>query len=173
MTYTPDTKIVLSTHDAEALALMLGERGPRLRASDEALAALVEKLQAAEIVPDGPVLADRITMNTCIRYVEAGTQEGEFTLTWPSGALPERGMISVVSPMGAALLGRRVGDEVVVTLPYGSQRSLTITAVGGLRAGAPRSGVDEERARDSVLPVREPVTGAVAVTRTPQAGLPG
>ncbi|MGH8616990.1 MAG: GreA/GreB family elongation factor [Burkholderiales bacterium] len=171
MTYKPDTEVVLSTHDAEALALMLGESGPRLRASDEALAALVEKLQTAEIAPDGVVLEDRIIMNACIRYVEAGTREGEITLTWPSAAMPERGMISVVSPMGAALLGRRVGDEVVVALPYGAHRVLTITGVRDIRVKAPPSGLEEECARDAVRPIREPVTGAAAGTRILQARL--
>lgn len=39
--------------------------------------------------------------------------------------------VSASSPIGRALLGRAVGEEVAVELPSGSERTLKVTAVGG------------------------------------------
>lgn len=129
MTRKRSAEIVLSTADVEALVLMLGERDRRSRAVADALAGLAEKLQIADIVAAGPALEGRVTMNACIRYIEAGTGGGELTLTWPNAAMPDQGRISVLSPIGTALLGRSVGDEVTVELPYDTRRTLTITEV--------------------------------------------
>jgi regulator of nucleoside diphosphate kinase len=121
--------LILSTADAEALVLMLGEHGRNARRVSNTLEELIEKVQTADIVEGGPLLEDRITMNAAIRYVEPGASGGELTVTWPNAAAPDQGRISVLSPMGAALLGRRVGDRVTVALPNGTRRVLVIEAV--------------------------------------------
>jgi transcription elongation factor GreA len=50
--------------------------------------------------------------------------EGEesYTLVGPAEADPRRGLISIASPVGGALLGSRVGDEAVVETPVGARR---------------------------------------------------
>jgi len=129
-----ETDIVLSASDAETLMLMLGERSRGARSDGDALADLVDLVQTADIVADGPALDNRITMNACISYVEAGRAGGELMLTWPNAAAPEQGRISVLSPMGTALLGRRAGDQVLVALPNGGRRTLTIISVRAAQA---------------------------------------
>ena len=52
----------------------------------------------------------------------------EYTLVGSAEADPSRGRISNESPVGRALLGKRVGDEVQVNVPAGVLR-LTITAI--------------------------------------------
>ena len=49
--------------------------------------------------------------------VEVAGQKDEFTIVGTLEANPETGRISNESPLGQALLGRRVGDEVVVSSP--------------------------------------------------------
>jgi regulator of nucleoside diphosphate kinase len=129
-----EADIVLSASDAEALMLMLGEYSRGARSGDDTLANLVEVVQVADIVASGPELDDRITMNACISYVEAGKVGRELMLTWPNAAVPEQGRVSVLSPMGIAMLGRRVGDQVLVALPNGARRQLTITGVRAAQA---------------------------------------
>ena len=68
-------------------------------------------------------------MNAVVRYVEPGSAGGEVTVTWPNAAAPDQGRVSVLSPIGTALIGRRVGDRVTVVLPNGTQRNLIIEAV--------------------------------------------
>ena len=43
----------------------------------------------------------------------------EFTLVFPSDANIEAGKISVLAPLGTAMLGYRVGDEFAWIVPYG------------------------------------------------------
>lgn len=88
---------------------------------DRRLASMEERLCTAEIVdptPDGEVdLGERVTLldlesgETC-DYRVVGSGEGE----------PEALEVSYESPIGAALLGRRVGDVVVADAPCGLRR---------------------------------------------------
>jgi transcription elongation factor GreA len=64
--------------------------------------------------------------------VAAETSEGkrmEYTIVGPAEARPTDGLISNESPVGRALLGKTVGDEIQVQVPAGVLR-LTITAIG-------------------------------------------
>ncbi len=124
-----EENIVLAAADTEALALMLGERSRGVRDADPSISNLIETLQIADIVASGPELDGRVRMNSSISLVESGFASRELVLTWPNDAAPEQGRISVLSPIGTALLGRRAGDDVTVKLPNGSYRVLTVTAV--------------------------------------------
>jgi transcription elongation factor GreA len=64
--------------------------------------------------------------------VSVTTNEGgkmEYTIVGAAEARPTEGMISNESPVGRALLGKRVGDEVQVNVPKGVLR-LTVNAIG-------------------------------------------
>jgi transcription elongation factor GreA len=52
----------------------------------------------------------------------------EYTIVGPAEARPTEGLISNESPVGKALLGKRVGDEIQVSVPKGVLR-LTITGI--------------------------------------------
>jgi transcription elongation factor GreA len=49
-----------------------------------------------------------------------------YALVEPQDARPSDGMLSIASPVGAALRGRSAGDEVVVGTPRGERRLLII-----------------------------------------------
>ena len=53
----------------------------------------------------------------------------EYTIVGPAEAHPTDGLISNESPVGRALLGKRVGDQVQVSVPRGVLK-LTITSIG-------------------------------------------
>ena len=64
--------------------------------------------------------------------VSVDTNEGkamEYTIVGPAEAQPTEGMISNESPVGRALLGKRVGDEVQVSVPKGVLK-LTVKKIG-------------------------------------------
>ncbi len=74
---------------------------------------------AAEVVPPGDGLAGLGSR------VEVDDDDGErdvFQLVDPCEANAIEGRISLVSPVGRALLGHIVGDEVIVPLPVGERR---------------------------------------------------
>src|SRR5690606_42164071 len=108
----------------------------RLRALAQAstLAAefLAREIDRAQLIePDAA--GDRlVTMNSCVRYRDDVTgQERTVTLVYPGGADIEHGRLSVLTPVGAALIGLSIGQSIEWVSPSGGVRSLTVTGVSG------------------------------------------
>lgn len=82
---------------------------------------LEKEIERAKIITDpAKTPKDVITMRSRVRLREmAIQQEMECTLVYPSEQAPEKGCISVLAPLGAAMLGYRVGDTFEVELPKG------------------------------------------------------
>jgi len=76
--------------------------------ASEAIQAVLEN---SELVASAAVPGTVITMYTqVLLHGVAGPQPYKVTLCYPDDAEPSRGFISVLSPLGASLLGLRVGD---------------------------------------------------------------
>ena len=107
-------ELILSARDAEVLALMLGERRRQHAREAAAAAALADLLVEARLVPHEKVPADRIAMNSRVTYrEEPHGMRRSVVLVHPIEADAASGRISVLSPVGLALLGRT--PEAVVT----------------------------------------------------------
>jgi regulator of nucleoside diphosphate kinase len=84
------------------------------------LEVLRAELDRAKIVASEAVAAEVVTMNSTVRVRDpAGGRETTLTLVFPEDVDPQTGRISVVAPLGAALLGYRVGDRVSFRVPTG------------------------------------------------------
>ena len=71
-------------------------------------------------VDDGP--RDRAVFGRTVRLYDVQTEEEiEYQLLGPYESEPEKGKISVSSPIGQALVGSKVGDEIRVRTPKGIQ----------------------------------------------------
>lgn len=81
----------------------------------------LEALLKAAVVVDAPIVPDAAGVGSTV-VVEADGEEHSFVLVGSSEADPAVGRISYSSPVGAALLGHRPGDEVTVPLPRGEIR---------------------------------------------------
>ncbi|MCO5399995.1 nucleoside diphosphate kinase regulator [Ralstonia soli] len=98
--------------------------------NSSALAELVDDLIArANVVPGNKIPADVVTMNSVVRVVDDAGAEQEWTLVYPEEANVSSAKLSVLSPMGAALLGARAGKSVKYSSPNGAQHSLRIERV--------------------------------------------
>lgn len=76
--------------------------------------ALAELLDAAEIVASADVPATVATMRSQVLLTDTSSgQDFEVALSYPDEADTREGRISVLSPIGLALLGRKVGDHPV------------------------------------------------------------
>jgi regulator of nucleoside diphosphate kinase len=85
--------------------------------------ALQAELEHACIVTPADVPPDVITMNSKARLRDLETgEEMVFTLAFPGNANIENDKISVVAPIGTAMLGQRVGDELEWEVPGGLVR---------------------------------------------------
>ena len=81
---------------------------------------LKDKLSRAEVIDCSKVTCDRIIFGTVVTLLDLDTDdEVRYQLLGPEEADVNNGKISVVSPMGKAILGKQVGDEVEVRTPGG------------------------------------------------------
>jgi len=97
----------------------LGSPGPH----DE----LQDDLADMDVVPSTDVPGDVVTMHSRVRIVHVETQrQQELTLAYPHEARPASGLVSVLSPVGRALLGLRVGDLAQWTLPGGGMSAARV-----------------------------------------------
>jgi regulator of nucleoside diphosphate kinase len=87
------------------------------------LKGLTQELRRAIIVDPKDVFSDVITMNSRaeMRDLESGETDA-FTLVFPSEANIDQEKISVLAPIGAGMLGYRVGDEFEWNVPAGLRR---------------------------------------------------
>jgi regulator of nucleoside diphosphate kinase len=90
---------------------------------------LTEELDRAEVIPAEAAPASLITMNSrvWIRDLDTG-EEKVLTLVYPQFADIEDNKISVLAPIGTALLGYQVGDTVEEEVPAG-KRSLKVKRI--------------------------------------------
>lgn len=90
------------------------------------LDALENEIQRAKTVGHDRVGADVITMNSRVRFTdETSGREMVLTLVYPEKAGAE-GSISVLAPVGIALLGLKKGQSIDWTVPNGRQLKLKI-----------------------------------------------
>lgn len=112
--------IVVTRTDLERLRLLLETTRARRRWEEAHLLALAEELENAEIVEPGEVPEDVVTMRSRVRVLDMVSHEpATYTLCYPIEANLESGKLSVLAPIGTALLGYREGDVVEWPVPGG------------------------------------------------------
>lgn len=116
-----DHAIVITDHDLERLL-------PILEHSDTPESELLDwELHRAEIVEQGRVPPDVVTMNSEVVYEDFATgARRTVRVVYPADADPSRGWISVLAPIGSALLGLRVGQQIEWQLPTGPRRVFVV-----------------------------------------------
>ena len=98
-------------------ALLRGTRDTR------SVEALERHLDEAEILPPAHIGPDVVTMTSEVRVTDLDTGESfGFRVVFPRAADAAAGSISVLAPLGMAVLGRGVGEEITSKVPGGSRR---------------------------------------------------
>lgn len=100
----------------------------RLRRFDADLPAeFADALTWADLVPPREVPADVVTMYSMVLVEDPDTGDRRrLTICYPNDADPAAGFVSVLSPVGASLLGLRVGAEARWRTPGGSTSAARI-----------------------------------------------
>lgn len=89
----------------------------------EYLNRLEEELDRAEVVVPSDVPPDVITMRSKVRLKDLGTgEEMVYSLVFPTEAKFDEGRISILAPIGTAMLGYRRGDVIEWQVPSGLRR---------------------------------------------------
>jgi transcription elongation factor GreA len=77
-------------------------------------------LSTAKVIEEPTTKADYVRMGSHVKVCDADGEAETYYLVGSHEADPRRGLISNESPIGRALIGKRVGDEVTVVAPAGS-----------------------------------------------------
>ncbi len=121
--------LLLSRLDAERIEALLEQ--PQYRSLNTH--ALQEELERADIAEPAQMPADIITMNStarvCLDEAGQGGHEHELTLVYPRDADGSADKVSILAPVGSALLGLRVGDAIDWPMPGGRSARLHVLAI--------------------------------------------
>jgi len=115
--------IVVAEPDARRLrGLLAAHRDSDLRDAAH-LSELAFELERALLLSPDAVPADVVAMGSTVQVLDlANGASGQYTLAYPADSDPAAGRISVLAPLGTALLGYREGDEVEWQMPGGLRR---------------------------------------------------
>ena len=96
----------------------------------EAAEALELELERAQVVAQGRIPPDVVTMRSRASFEDLSTgKRREFELVYPNESDPTEGKVSVLAPVGLALLGLRVGHTIRWPMPRGRQTTLELLEV--------------------------------------------
>ncbi|MBO1928077.1 nucleoside diphosphate kinase regulator [Thiomicrorhabdus sp. 6S2-11] len=91
---------------------------------------LEEELSRAKIVKPKDMPPNVVTMNSTVQFViESTNKEFELTLVYPQNMNADGKTISILAPVGSALLGLSIGDSIEWPKPGGGTLNVKITAV--------------------------------------------
>lgn len=92
--------------------------------------ALEEELSRANVMAQTEIPQDVVTMNSKVKFCDESTgQESEITLVYPKDANLEQGRVSILAPVGIALLGLSVGQTIDWKMPNGAMKKLQVKEV--------------------------------------------
>ena len=117
------TSITISSVDYSALLALVDSARLDRRIPTESLRLLERELSRAMIVDPSDLPPDVVAMNSTVWFRELDWDEMEkYTLVYPTEADVIRDRISVLAPIGTALLGYRTSDVVQWRVPSGKRR---------------------------------------------------
>ena len=115
-------RIFVTKIDFEELCRLVESRRAGRSSDRQYLDTLEEELDRAEIVEPDAVPCDVVTMNSEVRLKDLDSGEVKvYKLVFPSQARTEN-TVSVLAPIGTAMLGYRAGDVIEWRVPKGIRR---------------------------------------------------
>ncbi|HLS97254.1 MAG TPA: nucleoside diphosphate kinase regulator [Porticoccaceae bacterium] len=118
------TTIIVAESDYQRLSSLIDS------AQSAAAEALDAELSRAEIVADPLLPPDTVAMGSTVTFRDRDSgEQTTVTLVYPREADVDRMRISVLSPVGSALIGLGIGGAIDWPVPGGRQRRLEVIAV--------------------------------------------
>ncbi len=114
---TLDQDIIISTTDLQRLLPLLDSTSTAVSES------LQTEIDRATVVDAQAIPPDVVTMGSEVVYEDCETSSRRtVTLAYPGDADATRGIVSVLAPIGSALLGLRVNQTITWRVPSGTKR---------------------------------------------------
>lgn len=118
--------IVVSSADYERLTDLANASLERL---PDVAQELLDEMERAKIVPEGKVPADVVRMGSTVTFTSDDGQTRTLKLVWPVDESLDEHRLSVLTPVGAALIGLGAGQSISWTARDGKHHRLTVTNV--------------------------------------------
>lgn len=91
---------------------------------------LFEELDSATVLADEEVPIDVVRMHSLVTYKDDATQKVmEVQIVYPGEAGRKSASVSVLAPIGAALIGLREGESITWPVPNGRMKTITVLKV--------------------------------------------
>jgi regulator of nucleoside diphosphate kinase len=120
--------IAISARDIDRLRHLAEAAMEKYPATAEFLAREIDR---AEIIPADRSARNIVTMQSEVTFIDdISGQKRTVILVYPEDADVDAGKISILTPIGAALIGLSAGQSIEFQTPSGGWRSLTVLAVG-------------------------------------------
>jgi regulator of nucleoside diphosphate kinase len=119
-------RILISEADEKRLTAIAAAASQRV---PEASASLLNELERAEVVPDAAMPADVIQIGSIIEFEVDDGRRLNMRLVLPENADINAGKISVLTPVGAALIGLSPGQVMEWSGNDGKERLLKVLSV--------------------------------------------
>ena len=115
--------ILITKNDREKLLQLIEDIEKHVQCDNEKKALLFNlkvKLNCTSIVSPQDIPPTYVTMNSKFQYLNIGSGKiSTYSLVFPEEASIDQNKISIISPVGIAVLGQSVGDLVECKLPFG------------------------------------------------------
>lgn len=112
--------IFINGWDAVVLRRVLDEYGKNQPPERQYAVFLADELASSVVIVTDHVPPDVVRINSRVRLRDTvANKDRIYTLVLPQEARGEDDHVSVLAPLGAAILGRRVGDNIQVRAPSG------------------------------------------------------
>lgn len=115
--------IYITEYDLKRLRDLIADAMSTEYRNSPYLEQLKEELKRGQVVAPAEVPPDVITMNSRARLLDMEDNEAmDYTLVFPQDASPAEGKISILAPIGTAMLGYREGDIFSWQVPDGMRK---------------------------------------------------
>lgn len=119
-----DPKLMMTESDFQKISALV------MSTQTEISEMLEEELGRAAVVPSDQLPKDVVTMNSTVSFSDLDSgKKSVVTLVYPHEANIEENKVSILAPVGAALIGLRVGQIINWPLPQGKERRIKVESV--------------------------------------------
>lgn len=118
--------ITITRSDHESLSRLAESHSAR---DPDAAEQLLSELDRARVVMDGRIAHDVVRIGSTLRFTTDAGEDRTVTLVFPGEADIAQGKVSILTPIGAALIGLKVAQSIDWTSRDGRTHRLTVESV--------------------------------------------
>ncbi|MBN2287288.1 MAG: nucleoside diphosphate kinase regulator [Tissierellales bacterium] len=112
-------RIYITENDKKKLEKLIQEARHQNLYNEEYIKSLITEIEIAKVVKSKSIPKDVITMNSQVRLISPDGEEEDYTLVFPNEADVMNNKISILAPVGTAMIGYKVGDVIEWPVPEG------------------------------------------------------